>query len=222
MTLFNLLGKKLTIISVILVSISLIAGLWLDWKGFVVNLFAGIVGVFVSFIIGIMIFSRYMESQRKQQWEKVRFLTYTSISNHLYDIMGEAGIHYGTHFSPMTDGGRDHPDSLVAEAMGKLCSKLQSLPGANSSDNTFSDIAVNFYQDIRWDLDQLCDVLLPRVIQGISDQKVINALVGFDRARQNLRNAVVVHQQISIGGIFNDVIVLLKQAQFVYSILIDI
>jgi hypothetical protein len=222
MPFFKLLGRNLAIVSIILITISLIVGFWLDWKGFTINLLAATVGVFVSFIIGIKILSRYTEAQRKFQWEKVRVLTYTSISNHLYDIMGQAGIDYETSFSPKSMEGRDHPDSVVAEAMLEFCAKLQNLPGANSYDNTLSDIAVKLYHGIHYDLDHLCDVLLPRVIQESSDQKLIDALVEFDRARWNLRNGVVVHTQITIGGIFPDIIILLKQAHLVYSTLIEL
>ncbi len=219
MSLFNLLGRKLTVIAIALVAMSLIAGFWLDWKGFIVNLLAGVVGVFISFLISIKILNKYVDAQRAQQWEKVRFLTYTAISNHLYDIVEEVGIHYETQFSSTIEGGRDQPNSSVAASMLKFCSKLQNLPGAESGDNILSDIAVDLYQYIQWDLDQLTDILLPRVIQATNDQEVIDALVGFDRAKQRLHNAVVGQEEIAIGGIYKDVIVLVKHAQIVYSVL---
>ena len=219
MSLFNLLGRKLAVITIVIVLLSLIVGFSLDWKGFTVNLLAGVVGVFISFFIGIKILNKFLDAQRVQQWEKVRFLTYTAISNHLYDIIGEVAIYYEVPFSPKVEGGRDEPNSFVAATILELCSSLQNLPGANSSDNTLSDIAVELYKNIQWDLDQLTNVILPRVIQATNDQEVIDALVGFDRAKQSLHNAVIVQKKISIGGIFQEVIVLVKQAQVAYSVL---
>ena len=103
-----------------------------------------------------------------------------------------------------------------------LCNELQSLPGAQSTDNTFSDIAVDFYEEIRWNLDQVGDILIPRVIESTTDQDVINYLIEFDRARIKLHTATYVHNRIAIGGIFPDVVNLLIQAHAVYNTLIKI
>jgi hypothetical protein len=225
MSLSRLLGKKLTAISVALVVLSTLVGLWLDATGFAVNVVAGVVGVFIGFVVGVGILNRYVEAQRAQQWAKVRKLSYTSISNHLYDIAQEAGIHCGVQFpqdvnlSSIRSSGRDHPNLAVAQAMLELCSKMQGLPGATSTDNTFSDIAVEFYQDIQWNLDQISNVLLPRVVQSTTEQEVVDSLVEFDRARLDLHNAVFVHKRIVIGGIFPDMINLVRRGQALYSTL---
>lgn len=71
MSLSKLLGRKLTNISIALILFSLVVGFWLDWKGFAVNLLAGIVGVFIGFLIGIKILDRYLEAQKEQQWKQV-------------------------------------------------------------------------------------------------------------------------------------------------------
>ena len=130
MSLSKLLGKKLIAIGSALVVLSAIAGLWIDPKGFAVNILAGVVGVFIGFALGIGILNRYIEAKWEQQWAKVRDLTYMSISNHLYDIAQQAAINCGLAFPPTRtpslpalSEGRDHPNPVVAQAMSDLCLK---------------------------------------------------------------------------------------------------
>jgi hypothetical protein len=215
-------------VSLALVAFATFCGFWLNWRDFVVNLLAGVVCIFIGFIIGKIILDRYAEGQRAHQWHKVRSLTLMSLANHLYDIAQEAGIYCGIHFpqgenSFSPEQGRDYPNLAVANALLALCTKMKSLPGADDTgDNKWSDIAVEFYQEIRWNLDQVSNILLPRVVQSANQQEVIDSIAEFDRARLKLHNAAFVHKRIIIGGIFPDMINLIKRAHDLYSVLVKI
>jgi hypothetical protein len=217
--------KKLVLISLAIIALAAFVGLWLNWRDFVINLLAGVVCIFIGFIIGKIILDRYAEEQRVLQWEKVRSLTFMSLANHLHDIAQEAGIYCGIHFSQgenssSLEQGRDYPNLAVAKAMLALCSKMQSLPGADDpGDNKLSDIAVEFYQEVQWNLDQVSNVLLPRVVQSTQEQEVIDSITEFDRARLKLHTAAFVHKRIVIGGIFPDMVNLIKRAHELYNVL---
>ncbi len=73
----------------------------------------------------------------------------------------------------------------------------------------------------RWDLDQIRDVLLPRVLQSSTDQHLVEALVEFDSSRQKLHGAIIAHRQAVTHGVFPYVIDLLEQAQALYSVLCE-
>ena len=224
LSVLKLFGTRLIVASLILVVIASAIGLWMDAKGFAVNILAGIVGIFVGFVIGLLILDKYMEAKREEQWAKVRGLTYASIANHLCDIVQEAGISFEFQpdylMNPISEG-RDHLNPGTITAMEKFVSELRHLPGALSTDNTFSDMTVEFYREVQWDLDQISEVLISRVIGSAAEQHVIDALIEFDRARLRLRNAVYVHKRITIGGIFPHVIQLLEQNRVVYSALYE-
>ena len=74
---------------------------------------------------------------------------------------------------------------------------------------------------VKWDLDQIRDVLTPRVVQSSNDQQIIDALVEFDDARRKLHNAIIVHKRIVTHSVFPDTIALLEQVQSLYGILCD-
>ncbi len=59
-----------------------------------------------------------------------------------------------------------------------------------------SDVSVRFYQALRWDLDQIRDVITPRIMQYPTDQALIDRLVEFDDASRNLKHAIIMHKEV--------------------------
>ncbi len=223
LSVLKLFGTGSIMASLALVLVASAIGLWMDAKGFAVNLLAGVVGIFVGFVIGLLILDKYIEAKRKEQWAKVRGLTYTSIANHACDIFQEAGISFG--FQPdslmnLIGEGRDHLAPRSMDAMESFISELSRLPNAQTYSG-FSEQTVEFYEEVRWDLDQICEVLYPRVLDSASSEHVVEALAEFAKSRQNLRNAVYVEKRIAIGGIFPTVLQLLEKARVVYNALYE-
>ncbi len=101
--------------------------------------------------------------------------------------------------------------------MADLASLLRQLPNAVSAERSTSDLAVEFYDAVRWDLDQVQYVLTPRVVQSSADQRIINTLVEFDNARRQLHNAVIVHKRVVTHSVFPTVLEFLEQVQAVYA-----
>jgi hypothetical protein len=217
-------GRWLIPASAILVLVASVIGFFIDAQGFLGNLLAEIAGVFVSIIVALLIVDRFVEHQKEQQWARVRKLTYGAIAAHLCDLATEMLLYFPVKdHRPMTPiiEGRDHPNPDTITGMANLASQLCQLPSAVSKEKSTSDLSVEFYELIKWDLDQIRDVLTPRVIQNSNDQQIINALIEFDNARRKLHNAIIVHKQIVTHSVFPDVIELLEQTQTLYSALCE-
>jgi hypothetical protein len=216
--------KWLIPLSIVIVVLVSAVGLAVNTMGFLENLLSETVGIFVSIIVALLIVDKYTEHQKEQQWARVRNLTYQALAAHLCDLTTETFIYFpvGDH-RPMTPiiEGRDHPNPATVPAIGDLISQLRKLPSAVSAERSTSDLSVEFYDVIKWDLDQIRDVLTPRVVQSSSDQQIIDALIEFDDARRKLHNAIIVHKQIVTHGVFPDAIALLEQARNLYGILCD-
>lgn len=120
-------------------------------------------------------------------------------------------------------GGRDSPSPHAIVGMADLATKLRRLPEEVSSQESTSDRSVAFCEQdsVRWDLDQIRYVLMPRVLQRSSDQQVIDALVAFDGARRKLENAVITHKRIVVGRVLEELVKLLDQAQALYQALCE-
>ncbi len=217
-------GRWLIPVSIMLVVMVTAIGLYIDTIGFFGNLLAETAGIFAGIVIALRIVDRYVDHQKEQQWARVRNLTYEAIAAHLCDLVTEMFIYFPVKdHRPMTPiiEGRDHPNPATITGMANLASQLRQLPSAVSAEKSTSDLAVEFYEAIKWDLDQIRDVLTPRVVQSSKDQKIINSLIEFDSARRRLHNAIIVHKRVVTHSVFPDVVELLKQAQSVYSALCE-
>ena len=122
---------------------------------------------------------------------------------------------------PMTAilSGRGNPDPQTIEGLATLASMLRAVPDPSS--NEVSDEVVAFYEENKWDLDQLCDSLLPRVIEYSDEQDLIEAMTEFDGARRALHNAVLAHKKITIGGIIVKLAELVDASANVYRSLLN-
>jgi hypothetical protein len=106
-------------------------------------------------------------------------------------------------------------------AIGDVIESLRQVPGVATKDKSTDDIAVEYYEHVKWDLDQIRDVLMPRVVQSSNDQILIDALVELDDSRRELHNATIAHKKITVGGVVPNVVGLLDRARAVYSLLVD-
>ncbi|MFX0140274.1 MAG: hypothetical protein ACFFDN_41925 [Candidatus Hodarchaeota archaeon] len=184
------------------------------------NLLAETAGILISIIVALLIVDRYVEQQKEQQWAKVRKLTYEAIAAHLSDAITDMFIYFPVKdHRPMTPiiEGWDHPNPATVTGMTNLSSQLSQLPSAVSREKSTSDLAVEYYEAVKWDFDQIRDVLTPRVVQSSNDQTLINALVEFDNARLKLNNAIIAHKRVVTHSVFPNVIELLEQAKTLYA-----
>jgi len=91
----------------------------------------------------------------------------------------------------------------------RILADLDKIPPSKQREN--SKLTVEFFDDIRWDLDRVSDILIPRILQFSDDQKVIDAAIGLDYARDQFENAVIVERRISIGIDLFDLCFLLRE-----------
>ena len=88
------------------------------------------------------------------------------------------------------------PAKVSPRSPEELIALLKRLPNSVSREESTSDVSVRFYQALRWDLDQIRDVITPRIMQYPTDQALIDRLVEFDDASRNLKHAIIVHKEV--------------------------
>ncbi len=188
-----------------------------------VNLLAGVACTVAGILAAIWVVELYMRHAARARWSRVSVLTYRAIAAHLCDLMVEAltSMTVLRDHRPMTAilSGRESPDPQTIEGLVTLASMLRAVPDPWSND--VSGEVVAFYEKNKWDLDQLCDGLLPRVIEYSDEQDLIDALTEFDGARRALHNAVLAHKKITIGGIISSLAGLVDASANVYRSLLN-
>ena len=79
------------------------------------------------------------------------------------------------------------PTKVSPRSPEELIALLKRLPNSVSREESTSDVSVRFYQALRWDLDQIRDVITPRIMQYATDQVLIDRLVEFNDASRKLK-----------------------------------
>lgn len=115
--------------------------------------------------------------------------------------------------------GRDRPDAKTIEGLSALAKLLRAVP--NPEHNDLSDKAIECYKASKWDLDQLCDSLLPRVIEYSDEQDLIDSLIMLDGIRRTLHSSMIGHQKVLTGGVFCHLPELVDASAQVYKALLN-
>lgn len=158
----------------------------------------------------------------RRRTELVSMLTYRAIAAHLCDAMAQVFVEHSLDdCRPMTAilEGRDNPDSRTLEGLAALSTMLRGVP--NPDDNELSDTTAQYYQNNMWDLDQICDDLLLRLIQlgHPHEQDLIDALMTLDLVRRALQTSIIAHRQVVTGGVFVHLAELVDASAGVYKAL---
>jgi hypothetical protein len=208
---------------VFIAAICLAIGFQIDAKSMSVNVLAGLVCIALGIPIAIWIVDRYLKHIARRRWSRVDTLTYRAIAAHLCDSAVEIliGIDVLNDLRPMApiQEGRDRPDPQTIEGLTALAKLLRAVP--NPANNDLSDAAIECYKASKWDLDQLCDSLLPRVIEYSDEQDLIDALIELDTVRRTLHNSMIAHEQIVTGGVFHHLPELVDASKQVYRALLN-
>ena len=206
-----------------LAAICVVVGLSIDAQSMKVNLLAGFACTGVGVPVAIWIVDRYLKNVDRARWLRVDVLTYRAIAAHLCDAMVQLIIDTPAlrNTGPMSliQEGRDRPDARTLEGLSELAAALRAVP--NQGNNDLSDAAVEYYDDDKWDLDQLCDSLLSRVIQYSDEQDLIDSLIELDGVRRTLHNAIIGHKLVVTGGVYVHLPELVDASANVYRSLLN-
>jgi len=164
-----------------------------------------------------------MRHAARMRWSRVDVLTYRAIAVHLCDAMVQLLIDMEAlrNLSPMASiqEGRDKPDARTIEGLSALASMLRALP--HPENNDLSEAAITYYENSKWDLDQLCDSLLSRVIEYSDEHDLIDSLVELDGVRRALHTSIIAHKQVVTGGVFVHLAELVDASANVYRSLLN-
>lgn len=216
------IARWLLMFLALITAVSILIGLVVDTKGFPGNLLAELAGNGIAILVGLLLIDRFLEDRREKQWAKVRKSTIGAIAAHLCDIASTLYIYFpvGDHKSMgVILEGRNTPNRATPMGFEDLLQELRRLPNDLDNEKSTSDVAVEFYEAVMWDLDQIQTVLTPRVIQSSSDQSLIDAAIEFDDARRKLHNSIIAHKLVVTHSVFPNVLLLVQCSGRLYQVL---
>ena len=124
-------GKRLLFVLVAVLAGSVVLGLFSDGKAFIVNIAAGVAGIVMAALFGLLVIDRYLAYWHERQWARVARVTLSAISAHLCEVAVEAAIEYGevTNTTLRVFEGRDKPTAEEPEAYHACAEALREAQG---------------------------------------------------------------------------------------------
>lgn len=212
--------KSFVLTAVVIAIIIIVTGFIIDSKGYLSNILAELTGLIIGVLVALLLVDRLTEYQRAKRWEKVRKLTHQAIASHLTELMIEVFTYFpiqNQHIMSALIAGRIKPNSDMINAITDSINKLREIPSQEKSN---SDTAVECYNTIKWNINQIRHELITRVLQSSDDQELIDALFEFDEIAQELQNAVIIHRKIKTYPVFTYIITLLEKAQAILLVMV--
>jgi hypothetical protein len=177
--------------------------------------------IFLGAAVTLLIVEGYLAYQRELQWNRVEEYTVRAIAVHLCEITGSLFLRFPTIMfdsaEPVFSSHNRPPNRYAFVAMDCILAELQQVPSAISAQKSSSDVAIEYYDAVKWDLDQIQGVLTPRLLQGPTDQRLLESLVAFDNARRELHHSIIGHQQAVTHAVFARLVPMIVSARYLYA-----
>jgi len=213
---------RVPLIGMLVASVAFLLLAWVaDPRALLPSLLLELASIAFTILVGFLLVDTYVEHLRREQWSRPRNYALGSIAAHLCDMASDLHVHLGVggHLTGPILAGRDTPSSEAVLAFAQLAQELAHLPDSVSAEKSTSDVAVEFYRDVKWDLDQIQTVLTPLVMQTAPDEAVIEALTQFDAAWRALHNAIILHERVVTHQVMPYLVALVDASGRLYALL---
>jgi hypothetical protein len=214
----------LVVMSATIVVASTAVGIYLEQsqllQGFIGNLLSETAGIFFGIVVTLLVVRVYDERIWENRWKRVRKYTLRSIARHLCDFASDTTIFLGRGLAaldPILEG-REAPHPEAASGFKTLAEVFRS-DRSDEGSKSPSDRVVDLYEHSRWELDQIQTVLTPRLMQAQAEQDLVDALIEFDEAHQDLRSQIIAHKLIRTGSAYPALISLIEVSGNLYGVL---
>ncbi|MCK4392834.1 hypothetical protein KAX17_08000 [Candidatus Bipolaricaulota bacterium] len=158
-------GGKALLVSLFVILIGGIVGGFVfagkGGKDFALALLAESVGMALSFLVALLLIDWFLEHRKNVEWRKIGEITLRAIATHICEIAGALFQYYGEldyhAMEPIFRGHIDSPNEDTLKALGTLAQALANYkqPMAEARKKSPSDIAVGYYEYVKWDLEQI-------------------------------------------------------------------
>jgi len=220
------LRDRFTLMSLIVIGVivvlSLLGGFLLDWRGFLEGVLASLAFSGITIVVGLFFVDRLIEHRQERQWARVRLLTYRGLAAHLCDIVSQAFVVFMLDDALdalwQIQEGRNQPQERALAGFDELAAALRRAKEPKGVHNkpSLSDRAGEFYEAVRWELEQIQTILTPRLLESATDQRLVDALMVFDHANRALYSAILAHKQAGTQSAFSFVTDLVAAASNLY------
>ncbi len=191
-----------TIAVIAFVVLLFILGILLDYKGFLVNLIASAIVV----IISITVIDQILIRRRRNQWKRVRAQIISALLGHIGNMASEFAISIRLPrkydllaYVDETGEGYSSPEPKTAQALHKMAERMKTAPVPDDA----REQAEQLYKLIKWDIEQIRSVLLPRILAMETEEpELVSVLSELDNADRYWVNQYILDKEVSAAAKF--------------------
>lgn len=216
-------AKKMDGIFCIVVFSGLVGGMLLwEWKAspetFLQTIRSTVVGIATGVLVTLLVVNSVIEHREQKKWKTVRNTTYSQLINQICHISASCTGFYRIGIRDKWElvNGTFPPNNKTLSAFDGLIRDLNKHNINGNIPITYNvkghDAEEKFYEDVKYNLDHIQMVLIPRVIQGHGEQELIDALVMFESAGNKLGDEVLLNHTC-----FPAVVSLIEKGRIVYE-----
>ncbi len=210
-----------TIAVIAFVVLLFILGILLDYKGFLVNLIASAIVV----IISITVIDQILIRRRRNQWKRVRAQIISALLGHIGNMASEFAISIRLPrkydllaYVDETGEGYSSPEPKTAQALHKMAERMKTAPVPDDA----REQAEQLYKLIKWDIEQIRSVLLPRILAMETEEpELVSVLSELDNADRYWVNQYILDKEVSAGDQFDAAAKFLNRMADVYQYFVD-
>lgn len=196
------------------------------WSGVAVTVGGG---SFTAILLSLFVIEPLSKRKRDREWRTVRKNAIHAIAVHLVDFatLAYRKFPYLENHSSMDKivSGQDQPSKEAVEGFKMLGAQFRKYQDAKMKDRDDEDYktpsrwAIQYYDDpeVRYNLDSIRDVWLPRIIQSCNNQDLIDRLIEFDKARADLHYSKLVYEDMMSTKVSSDMGNLMDKAGDLYE-----
>ena len=171
-----------------------------DWPPNVGDLLNKATYLSISLLVGAGVVNRLLEGARKEQWDEIRMMTYKSILYHICNITALTSLNLAEieKTEPKLFQFLRNEEAIIGKDTGSpskdigasiiLLSQLLTLAIQKRNKELDSgdpwridvDLMRRYYELVLWRLDNIRDILIPRVLMLSNNKKLCDALIRFD------------------------------------------
>ena len=190
----------------------------IDLKIMLQSLRNAIIGIAITIVVTFLVVNKVIEYREQKRWEKVRNITCSQLVNKICNISASCTMFYRISIRDKWELIKDPfpPNNKTLPAFNDLIRDLNkhningNIPAIYNEGDHGADM--KFYEHVKFDLDHIQIILIPRIIQGRGEQELVDALVAFESAGNKLRDEVFLNYTC-----FPQVVSLIEKARIVYE-----
>ena len=201
--------------------ILIVFGVRIGLEGFVSNIFSELAGFFLGVTITYVVLNNVEQRADTRRWAKIETISLRSLSSHLCDIArGVNNQIIGTRGNPLNSeiqSGYKLPNNNAKQAMEKVVALLHVVKTEQTDVKQLNLLACECYNNLFVNIESLRGVVIPRIIQFVKDQRLVNLLTELDEAALDFQLSCGLYKQGKAVDTFSNIINLTKICTELYG-----